>query len=47
LATGGEPGGSAREKIGSGYEFKHFEMRNAFIHDRWFVEFAAGRKERM
>jgi len=32
LATGGEPGGSAREKIGSGYEFKHFEMRNAFIH---------------
>ena len=34
MATGGEPGGRAREKIGSGYEFKQFEMRNAFIHDR-------------
>jgi hypothetical protein len=34
LATDGEPGGRAREKIGSGYEFKHFKMRNAFIHDR-------------
>jgi len=34
LTTGGEPGGRAREKIGSGYEFKLFEMRNAFIHGR-------------
>jgi hypothetical protein len=34
VTTGGELSGSAREKIGSGYEFKQFEMRNAFIHDR-------------
>ena len=34
MTTGGEPGGSARGKIGSGYEFKHFGMRNPFIHDR-------------
>jgi len=40
LATGGEPGGRAMEKIGSGYEFKQFEMRNAFIHDRYPITLA-------
>jgi hypothetical protein len=33
-STGGEPCGSAGGKIGSGYEFKFNEMRNAIFHDR-------------
>jgi hypothetical protein len=33
-STGGEPCGSAGEKIGSGYEFKLNKLRNAFFHDR-------------
>ena len=33
-STGSEPGGSARRKIDSGYEFKLNKLRNAFFHDR-------------
>ena len=33
-STGSEPGGSARRKINSVYEFKLNKLRNAFIHDR-------------
>jgi hypothetical protein len=33
-STCGEPGGSARGKIDSGYESKPITIRNAFIHDR-------------
>jgi len=33
-STGSEPGGSARRKIDSVYEFKVNKLRNAFFHDR-------------
>jgi hypothetical protein len=41
-STGSEPGGSARRKIGSVYEFKLNKIRNVFFHDRPHTRWEGG-----